>query len=228
MEDPSYSSLKPRRLVMTKMECFYCGKPPKGTKLTEELYGLKHCENHEAAAQRDCNAYLHEYKVVLIKDAYNHEIIGRFLRSIKNGFPVLRSSGEIQSGWKLHELGWEATAIRYVNTDWCIQCLLRSPDGDYTKDILKYVPILNFKMDAIYKSIQHEVPEDFLWLVDQTVLSMIEGVYVKEYEEVQKLQQQEYPELSFTREVVYEGRIGRILIPSAPICEIITHEENPV
>lgn len=231
MENPCYSALKPRRLVMTANVCFYCGRSSTGLKLIERLYGLKHCDNHAEAATRDCNAYLHEEKIIRLHDAFDHEIIGRFLRilkSLENGFPVLRSSGEIQDGWTVHELGWEGTFLRLHDGDWKLHVLWKSPDGNFHNDILKYIPIIHFKMRDIYDRIKDQIPNDFLSLVDQVIFCMVDGIYSKDFEAIQGLQVEEYPELSNVHQILYDGGVGRIMVPSDPhVPSVLVENDNP-
>ena len=231
MENPCYSALKPRRLVMTPINCFYCGKPSIGFKLIERLYGLKHCKHHEASASRDCNAYLHEEKIIHLNDAFNHEIIGRLLKvlkSLENGFPVLRTNGEIHDGWIIHELGWDGTFLRWHDGEWKLHVLWKSPDGNFNNDILKYTPISNFKMRGIYERIKDRVPDDFLSLVDQAIFCMVDGIYSKDFEQRQNLTVEEYPEIGNIHEVLYDGGVARILLPSGPpVTPAIVEDDNP-
>jgi hypothetical protein len=197
--------------------------------LIERLYGLKCCNDHISAGQRDCNAQLHEDKIIRLDDALNHEIIGRFLRvlkSLENGFPVLRSSGEIQNGWTVHELGWEGTFIRWHDGDWKLHVLWKSPDGNFNNDILKYIPIIQFKMRDIYERIKDQVPDDFLSLVDQVIFCMIDGIYTKDFEAIQGLHVEEYPELSNVHQVLYDGGVGRIMVPSPPLATPVPSEDD--
>lgn len=231
MENPCYSSLKPRRLVMTANLCFYCGKPSTKIALIERLYGLKCCNDHAVAGARDCNAQLHNDKIIRLNDALDHEIIGCFLKilkSLENGFPVLRSNGEIQDGWTVHELGWEGTFLRWYEGDWRLHVLWKSPDGNFNNDKLKYVPIIHFKMRDIYEKIKDQVPEDFLSLVDQAIFCMVDGIYSKDFEAIQGLEIQEYPELNDVHSLIYEGGVARIMVPSGPpSIPVDVEDDNP-
>jgi hypothetical protein len=219
---------------MTANTCFYCGKPSTKVALIERLYGLKCCDDHIAAGQRDCNAQLHEDKIIRLDDALNHEIIGRFLKilmSLKSGFPILRSSGEIQNGWTVHELGWEGTFLRWYEGDWRLHVLWKSPDGNFNNDKLKYVPIIHFKMRDIYQRIKDQIPEDFLSLIDQAIFCMIDGIYSKDFEAIQGLEVEEYPELNNVHNILYDGDIARIMIPSGPSgpsnTSVLVDDDNP-
>jgi hypothetical protein len=181
--------------------------------------------------QRDCNAHLHKEKIIRLADALDHDIIGRFLKilkSLENGFPILRSSGEIQDGWTIHELGWEGTFLRWYDGDWRLHVLWKSPDGNFNNDILKYIPIVHFKMRDIYERIKDQVPEDFLSLIDKTIFCMIDGIYSKDFEAIQELELEEYPEINNVHNVLYEGDVARILVPSGPASTPIdVEDDNP-
>lgn len=229
MEDPAYTTLAPRSLVMTRSACFYCGAPDTGWEEIEYLFGLKCCSLHETAAFRDCRAYLHEKKMVMFDDAYKHPILGAFLQMLKGvSFPVLRSSGELQTGWTLNDNTFtKDTFILYDTSvgDWVVP-VRREVEG---QDIItKYTPIYNLKMADMFDTS----------LIDETVFCLIDGVYTKEYEEVWALRQggdsSRFPDIPGVVEVMYNGQIRRVINPrgggaaaaaaAAPIPDIT---ENP-
>lgn len=192
---------------MTQNACFYCGAVDAKFKTIRHLFGLKHCARHEYAAQRDCKAYMHKEKIVTFHHAYKHPVLGPFLTILKTlKFPVLRSSGEFQDGWMLHE---EFTLIEFHDGEWKLPVHYTSPDGDYTK----YTPISNFKMLGIYEPIKYSVPDNFQELVDQVLFCLIDGIYFKEYEEVKELHIEKHHDIDNVYKIVLEGKVGRVVIP---------------
>jgi hypothetical protein len=204
MEDPVYTSLAPRNLVMTPDACFYCGADDPNWVQIERMFGLKMCDLHAGAALRDCRAYLHSKKMVRFADAYEHPILGQLLRMIKStSFSVLRSSGEFQAGWTLNDDTFDMNTFILYNTvdgDWSIP--VRLVQGDQT--ITKYTPIFNLKMTNMF-------PAD---LIDEAVFCLVDGVYFKEYEELQALGgPAEAPKDPNIIEVMYDGQPTRIFMP---------------
>ena len=210
---------------MTPTSCFYCGAPDAKWETIRRLFGLKHCVKHTPSAKRDCKAYMHKEKVVAFHHAYKHSILGPFLDILKNlKFPVLRSSGEFQDGWTLQEELTQDTLIEYHDGEWKIPVHYTSPDGDYTKNICKYTPIGNFKMVGVYDPIKYILPDNFQELVDQVVFCLIDGIYFKEYEEVQELQIEKHHDRDDIHTIVLEGGTARVFIPAAREKNV---EENP-
>lgn len=207
MENPSHTCLKPRSLVMTTLNCFYCGAADNVLFETiDYLFGLKACALHRRAAIRDCKAYLHEEKIVRFQDVLNHPVIGPFIDTLKViQFPVLRSSGEFQAGWTL-DMNTQS-CIRYYDGEWVIPVSWKSPDGDHAKDIYKYTPISNMLLKD---------------MIDQVLFCLIDGIYSNEYAEVQELQSEEHAETEGVQQVPYNGEIVRILVP--PVVHV---EEDP-
>lgn len=222
MDDPLHTSLAPRSLVMTRDTCFYCGAGDPGWVSIERMFGLKACDLHLAVAQRDCRAYLHPKKIVRFNDAYRHPILGQLLRLVKGtSFPVLRSSGELQPGWQLNDDTFEMdTFILYnsLDSEWSVPVKLI----DAGQVITKYTPIFNLKM-------ANKFPAD---LIDQAVFSLIDGVYTKEYEEVEALggagAATEVKDPNMV-EVFYEGRVVRVFVPpiGAAVAQAEVATENP-
>jgi hypothetical protein len=211
MENPCYKTLVPRNLRMTPMACFYCGAPDSHFQETERLFGLKHCAMHKAAAIRDCRAYLHTTKTVKMKDACAHPIVGQLMTLVKGlvGFPVLRSSGVYQDGWTLNTSKFAYNTNLVCTDEWMI------PVINLKEDTTKHIPISNFKTTH---------PE-FTETIDAAVFCLIDGIYTREYEEVQSLLEmpEEYPDVPFVESIVFEGREGRVMMPQ-PKEE---PEENP-
>lgn len=94
--------LKPIRLVLVPLRCFYCGNDNEET-LREwricHVFGLFHCEEHTWCAERDCSQFLKTHGWIRKVDALAHPLLGPFLNALGATFPILRTSGEIQEGW---------------------------------------------------------------------------------------------------------------------------------
>ena len=206
MEDPVYTSLAPRSLVMTRDACFYCGAGDPNWIQIERMFGLKMCDLHAGAALRDCRAYLHSKKMVRFADAYKHPILGQLLRLVKGtSFSVLRSSGEFQAGWTLNDDTIDMNTFVLYNTldgDWSIPVKLIQED----QTITKYTPIFNLKMTNMF-------PTD---LIDEAVFCLVDGIYSKEYLELQALGGSALmaaPKDPNIVEVSYEGQPVRLFMP---------------
>jgi hypothetical protein len=211
MENPSYLTLRPRNLRMTAMSCFYCGAPCVKFQEIERLFGLKHCALHERAAIRDCRAYQYTNKCVTMNDAYDHPVVGKLMGLLEglDEFHVLRSSGIYQDGWTLNINSFGYNTNLVCADEWMV------PVINLKEDTTKHIPISAFKMT------HPELSET----IDEAIFCLIDGIYTKEYDEVQSLHEtpQEYPELPFVESVIVEGREARILV-SPPKGEA---EENP-
>jgi len=209
MENPCYKTLVPRNLRMTTITCFYCGAPDTQFQETERLFGLKHCAIHKAAAIRDCKAYLHTSKAVTMKDAFAHPIVGQLMTLVKElvGFPVLRSSGVYQDGWTLNTNQFAYNTNLVCTDEWMI------PVINLKEDTIKHIPISSFKMTH---------PE-FTETIDAAVFCLIDGIYTREYEEVQSLLEmpEEYPEISGIETIEFQGGTARIFVipPTDPTCD---------
>jgi hypothetical protein len=219
MENPTYSCLVPRSLVMTTVNCFYCGHSESRFIQINHLFGLKACEHHVLAAQRDCKAYMHEQKMVLFRDADRHPVLSRLLTVLRElpSFPVMRSSGEVQPGWifQIDTFGDE-NCIASHDGEWKVPVRLPNPDHDSTKDLQKFTPIANFLLPCINEQIQG-LPHDFHTLVNEALFCLIDGVYMKEYEEVKVIKflscQDEIPETDGVYPVQLGDSVVRVMIP---------------
>ena len=219
-EDPVRTSLVPRSLAMTQVSCFYCNANDSRIESIYWLFGLKACPTHTQAAIRDCNAYLHEEKMVKIEDALRHPVLGRFLISLlklPNGFPVIRTSGEVQPGWTL-DRGFRLhneKFIIYHDGEWSIPAILISPDANTENNLMRCTPIANFKLPHIYEQIKNDLPIDFLKLLDDAVFCLLEGIYVNEFEEVEQIRgykgQEVHQNIPQAENVLYEGRIVQVI-----------------
>jgi hypothetical protein len=213
MEDPVKICLIPRRLVMTYDNCFYCDESDADWEECFKFFGLKHCDRHKAAAIRDCKAYLHKEKLVNFKHAFAHPILGEFLRALsEKTFPVRRSNGEMQEGWKLQKKSFDGEKLfMCLEGEWMVPV-------EGVNLITKYTPIENFRTI---------VSSD---LVDKVLFTLIDGIYSKEYEEVCILEsigsQETVPELPGVANILVDGEEHRVLIDRLPNIRIPPNEEG--
>ena len=216
MEDPAYTSLTPRSFVMTSMACFYCGALDSSQLEIEHLFGLKHCALHKKAALRDCKAYLHTEKRVRACDAFAHPVIGKFLNIVKElEFPVLRSSGEYQPGWHMNINPYTfstSLACNRPSGEWMLPVIY---DSEGVSPILKYVSIETFKSPEFLAAVA--VPADFIELLNAAVYCLIDGLYTREYDDVQSLDgPKEIPEIPGIETIEFEGGTARIFVRPPP------------
>jgi hypothetical protein len=85
---------------MTPCCCFYCGSDI-DIFYTEvyDMFGLKHCDAHQANAKRDCNAYKHRHNLVDVLDAKELPALAPLFAPAS--FTVKRSNGALETGWVL-------------------------------------------------------------------------------------------------------------------------------
>jgi len=228
MENPIRSCLIPQRLVMTTNTCFYCGAPSTSFYTIERFFGLKHCNLHESVARRDCCALLHSEKRVDMRDAQRHPILGKFINALDTPFPVFRSSGELQAGWRVnHTTPWEYNFIEYSNGEWKLPVTWQNEHDKSSENLVKHTPIANFKIPAIYESVKNTLS---LSLVDDVLRCLIDGVYSEEHAEFESLRLQggceELPEIPNVHPLLYEGNVVRIMVPPPRQAEVEQTDET--
>lgn len=161
MEETVRNTLVPRSLVMTLNECFYCGSEDPNFIQIERLFGLKACDIHKKSAIRDCNAYMHREKIVKFNDAVNNSIINELIKELQNEFSIIRSNGNIESGWTLKKDYWYNTCqIRCIDNEWTIDCT------NHAKKLEKPAKISDFKTIGISSEI-----------VNNAIKVLNEGIY---------------------------------------------------
>jgi len=167
-------SAVPCSLVMTKMECFYCNKKDTGAAEISPNFGLKYCDDHKAASARDCRAYLHSHKMAALFDAFNYPATKPFMNMVVDQvtFPVMRSSGEIQDGWRLNVAPpfEPSTFICNIQGVWMLPVVKYGDIG-----IRKDVPIIDFIKVAKF-------PED---VVHRALGGLEAGIYLNDFNEVE-------------------------------------------
>ena len=176
---PSYVSipdtphLEPQRLVLVPLQCFYCGHAEHdeigdytGEWRICHLFGLFHCAMHQAAAERDCKAYMRSQGIVRICDARTHPTLGPFLAALGNTIPVLRSSGAVDMDWFIPYVD-EIPIIRRSNTsgEWGFN--LANPTST------KFVPLSQFRDPRVAPHLKQEARN----LLDEVESLLVQGFY---------------------------------------------------
>ena len=192
---------------MTRAECFYCFEKDEESSPNPTMihynFGLRHCEKHKAAGERDCRAYMYREGMVRFKDAMKHACFQAFVRHLEelpNGFPVRRSNGELQNGWKLQK---EITRIDpifvlKIRGFWAI-----TVEKDMT--IQKNIPLTHF---------EGIVPQDVL---DECIKLFASEIYKKDNEEYEAYLNRdvsnEVEDIKGIVNGIYDGRPCKVLVP---------------
>jgi hypothetical protein len=102
--------LEPFVLSMRELKCYYCGERT-SEKICildyqiDFLFGIRHCQHHKENAIRDCNAYLHKNKKVMISRLLLETSNPVFKRLIdffsETPLSILRTTGNVDAGWTL-------------------------------------------------------------------------------------------------------------------------------
>jgi hypothetical protein len=161
--------LEPVRLVLVPLKCFYCDHSVEEDiyewRITH-LFGLFHCPDHTAAAERDCTNFMRLHGIVRICDAHSHPIIGAFLTALGNTIPVLRSSGQVDTNWYI-PLVDEIPIVRKSNTtqEWGFNLTNGFAD--------KFIPLSQFRDPRV---MQH-MPDNAASLLDTVEQTLTAGFY---------------------------------------------------
>lgn len=165
--------LTPIRLVLVPLNCFYCGNA------TEEevreyriyyLFGLFHCQNHAQDAEQDCKRYMRREGIVRIQDALSHGVLGPFLQSLGTSIPVLRSSGDVETGWFLSQID-HCPLLRRSQTLGCWGIQLTNGVSE------KFIPFEQFRDNRIAPFLSNEV----LQALPAVESLLQEGFYPEEF-----------------------------------------------
>jgi hypothetical protein len=204
MTSQQYNCLIPRTLVMTPCICFYCGAAETGMNLVGYLYGLKTCDKHAALGERDCKAWLHQNKSVRLWDQDAIPELAAFLDHYKGGFPVRRSNGEVQEGWKFQSgSGLEPPLIMNVGGDWYAKCFYYRA-GSETEEAI------HIQRGAKLTDFDNTV------LVRELLRALDQGVYKNDYEEhlrhYKEEEETEFPDGPGILEMVIGDRVRRVWV----------------
>ena len=169
--------LEPFRLVMRFGKCYYCGSSAYDDMYISDMFGIRHCSDHMAWAQRDCNAYLHKNQLVAMYDVKKSPVLQEFADILTtNPVHVVRSNGTIQSNWVIRTCGeysFITDFITYSKGEWLI------PMKHQTEDIKKHIPITKLLREENTGVLTKE-------LVDQVVAVLEDGLYKSDSIEQQK------------------------------------------
>jgi hypothetical protein len=161
--------LEPVRLVMVPLKCFYCDHSVEEDiyewRITH-LFGLFHCSEHTAAAERDCTNFMRSQGIVRIRDAGSHPVLGPFLTALGNSIPVLRSSGQVDTDWYIPVLN-EVPTIKWSNSTnvWGFNLTNGSAD--------KFIPLSQFRDPRVVPHMKEEA----MALLDSVEQVLVSGFY---------------------------------------------------
>ena len=218
---------EPSSLVMRQRICDYCrarqyvgdeNVPSNdGTVSIKLNFGILSCAEHKAWAERDCNAYLGRNKRLEIDDALTIVPIREFLDALRTragGFPVLRSSGDIDQGWEL----LRPTVLqphhieKTLAGNWCF--LANAIDKE--RDLEKRVRINDYLRDDMAALF----PAGFKDIVEAALASLEDGFYKDEVREWTELSNEpdngRLPDIPQIKHVLHSsGVIYREFVPDA-------------
>ncbi len=160
-------TLAPIRLVLVPIKCFYCNH-------TEDIYewlicqhfGILHCSEHDEAAKRDCENFMHNEGWVWLGDARAHNTLGPFLKALGNQIPVLRSSGAVDTNWFFTTIQ-DVPAIKYSKSTNKWGFNLTNGYAD------KFVPLTDFRDPRISPLVKEEVRD----MLETVASALTTGIY---------------------------------------------------
>lgn len=187
----------PVSLVMRTNECFYC--PDDGVRqvLIVDNFGLLCCKAHEAAAERDCNAYLHKSGRVRFQDA--KEALKPFFEVLPTTFPTVRKSGAIDPGWSVIG-GREEFLFREDDTgEWYLRLEKRG---------------FNLSRGASLRSfLDAGVPGVTADLLAAAIATLDVGIYAADVVAQKGLQLERVKEAAGVHIAVHDGLLCRVFVP---------------
>jgi hypothetical protein len=182
----------PRSLVMRERVCDYCranqSLPTNDASVSiMHNFGILSCKEHGHLARRDCNAYLGRIGRIRMVDAEHVPEIKRFLdilRAQENGFPVVRSCGDIDHGWML--AGWSLDTPDHITKTSTGEWSLIVKTTDEKRNLLKGIYISEYlRSDMIC-----HFPEGFAQTIENALTALNSGIiYSDEMREWNELSQ---------------------------------------
>ena len=171
-------SLTPTSLIMRPDLCFYCrDQATRDVHTHIRLYGIRTCDNHAAAANRDCKAYLHEMGKVTIRDAFHNMAIKVLLDILTNEVYIVRTNGALDNCWTLNNKELiEPLPLSRIGEDWCVPMIRQ---GHVTKN----VAIKSFLRQEVKEANMESVPADMETIVADALKALTDGIYIAEYNE---------------------------------------------
>lgn len=217
---------EPRSLIMRIQVCDYCqdslngmnddGKNNGSVNVIYSL-GILSCKKHTGWAKRDCKAFLGKRGRFRMEDAENVPAINRLLSVLKEreeGFPVIRSSGDIDHGWEVSTGGINQPnhICKNGESDWMIRVIT----VDKARDIHKAVSL----NDYLRNDMLSHFPEGFKNIVEEAIAALNAGLYNEEMREWNELSNNPdngyLPDIEGIKQVINQsGDVGRVLyLPS--------------
>ncbi len=171
-EDPIYSPcINPYSLCMRVQQCSYCSMPSKHSTLIYYLFGILSCETHRAWAIRDCQAYMHEKKIVTIQHARKVSCLSKlftYLEDFSGQFYIKRTNGDIENGWMFENVPYDT--LSEIDGKWAVKVY-------NSKNISKYV-----WLEDIVTYSKNVFPEDFSACVKEVLEVLEKGLFLEMYE----------------------------------------------
>ena len=178
----SIVSLTPTSLIMRPDVCFYCrDQATRDVHTHIYLYGIRSCDDHAAAAIRDCKAYLHEVGKVTIHEAFNNPVLKALLNILTTEVHILRTNGTLDNCWTLNnKVLIEPPPLSRIGEDWCVP-LIRQ--GHITKNVM----IKSFLHPEIKAANLASFPVEMDTIVTNALKVLNNGLYIAEYNEHKQL-----------------------------------------
>ena len=116
---------------MAPCVCASCGVAAFGHHMIYDLFGIIACVAHSDDAARDVNAWMHRNGQVRLGYAKTLDGIKPFFDALPATFSIRRSSGAIESGWRLPTGFGEAWArLKSMNGEWIMPVERIEENGD--------------------------------------------------------------------------------------------------
>ena len=170
----------------------------------DHLFGIISCDAHRHWAMRDCNAYMHSKGIVRLRDAQNIHGLSEVIAEIidKNGtFHVTRTSGAIETGWKVVEDAFEYPSLEKFDGTWRIYLT--------NTKLRKFVPLDEFRKSSVFSP-------SFAELTTVAIDILNRGVYLTDYERQCRLaaEASNISEEQFIQTAIMpNGTVVRMLVP---------------
>lgn len=208
---------EPRSLIMRQQACDYCRESPEegGPFIgIQHAFGILCCNQHVPLAQRDCKAWRARNNRVGFWDAMKDPRVNAFFVALDTRFPVLRSSGDIDHGWKVllpescspHDIG------KKRNDEWMFTVEACDP----SRDLQKAVAFEDYLRDDLAS----HFPEGIKELAQAAIDALDAGIYAEELQEWTELSNDPdsglLPDVPQIKQVLHSsGVIYREFVPDA-------------
>ena len=178
---------EPRSLILRAQVCDYCRSNLYiGNESTQSNnasvcimhnFGILSCKEHGAWAKRDCKAYLGQRGRIQMADAERVPEIKLFLDTLRqreDGFPVVRSCGDIDHGWQIS--GWSVERPDHITKTPTGEWSLIVKTLDEKRDLVKGVYISEY----LRNDITCHFPEGFAQTVGNALTALNSGNIYRE------------------------------------------------